>query len=478
MPRRLRIGYPREVRISGDGASYSVSGQSAGTYYGRNLISNQGSYSLSGQSNNLIYTPSGGGGGSQTFDEGTDPGTQWFVRPNGTSYGTGSGTSWTNAWSGFSAINWTSVAAGDTIWVAGGSYTQALSPNKAGTSTNTIKIRRARSDSAQCIGGAGWSSAFDSDINHTSSIGFTSTPSWIIISGAKVQTGGNVPCDDGSCGWKITASGGAWGNAVNWYGSGSNNTVRWLDLQGAGQINYSADSRAIDMTPSVTCSNNTISHCWIRGWESGVYCVTASAPIFEYIVMEDIAPLNTTFLHPNGIITWGCPNGIVRYSIFRKGPNGLACGEGVFFEQAGGSGGWQIYGNVFRDIDYVGVKAIEITSAVGAIKIYNNTFVNVSTGTIYTSDSPSATGGEQINNYVYNCGVNTSVSGMSSSNNITATNTAQFVNYSSRNLHLVSTANGRNAGTALTSNGFYNKDMDGNTRGSDGAWDVGAYEFV
>ena len=32
---------------------------------------------------------------------------QYFVRPSGTTYGDGSGTSYANAWSGFSSINWT-----------------------------------------------------------------------------------------------------------------------------------------------------------------------------------------------------------------------------------------------------------------------------------------------------------------------------------------------------------------------------------
>jgi hypothetical protein len=45
-------------------------------------------------------------------------------------------------------------------------------------------------------------------------------------------------------------------------------------------------------------------------------------PVFEYIVMEDIGPLNWSQYHPNGIITWGTPNGVVRYCVFRKGPHG------------------------------------------------------------------------------------------------------------------------------------------------------------
>jgi len=92
--------------------------------------------------------------------------------------------------------------------------------------------------------------------------------------------------------------------------------------------------------------------------------VNANSPIIEYCIIEDIMTVNWPAYHPNGIITWGCPNGIFRYSTMRKGPHGYACGEGMFFEQSGGSTGWQIYGNTFEHLNYTGVKAIEVTSQV------------------------------------------------------------------------------------------------------------------
>jgi hypothetical protein len=87
----------------------------------------------------------------------------WYVRPSG---GSGSGTSWTAAWNDFDSINWSSVAAGDTIWVAGGSYGD-LTPAKSGNSGAWINIRRARSDSTACTGAAGWSSGYDSTVVQT-----------------------------------------------------------------------------------------------------------------------------------------------------------------------------------------------------------------------------------------------------------------------------------------------------------------------
>ena len=80
---------------------------------------------------------------------------------------------------------------------------------------------------------------------------------------------------------------------------------------------------------------------------------------FEYIDMYDIMAANWSTYHPNGIYTSGAPGGIVRYSVFHKGPDGNGVGEGIFFEQSGGSTDWQIYGNVFYDLDQSGWKAIE-----------------------------------------------------------------------------------------------------------------------
>ncbi len=60
------------------------------------------------------------------------------------------------------------------------------------------------------------------------------------------------------------------------------------------------------------------------------------------------------------------------------------------------------------------------------------------------------------------------------SNNTDDSNSSRFVNVSNLytyNLHLT----GALAGVSLASP--YNMDMDGKTRGADGTWDRGAYEF-
>jgi hypothetical protein len=60
--------------------------------------------------------------------------------------GNNDGTSWTNAWQGFSAIDWNQVDPGDIVYISGGpqgsskTYYETLSIGKAGTNSNPIKI--------------------------------------------------------------------------------------------------------------------------------------------------------------------------------------------------------------------------------------------------------------------------------------------------------------------------------------------------
>ena len=304
----------------------------------------------------------------------------WYVRPSG---GSGSGTNWNTAWNGFSNISWSSVACGDTIWVAGGTYTQDLVPKKNCTSGSRLYIRRARSDASECTGAAGWNTSFDTTVQQVrSGISFNGNYNNITISGRTTSSGG-------AHGWWINFTGDTSGPGIEWP-NGSNasyNTIEYMDVQGPGNITYSSDGRGIDATPFSSATGNTFSHMKIFGWESGVYNVGIDGSTFEYIDMYDIMAVNWSSYHPNGIYISGSKNGIIRYSKFHKGPGGNAVGEGIFFEQAGGASNWQIYGNLFYDITGSGLKAIEITSVVANLKIWNNTFDNVSIPCIHPSIS-------------------------------------------------------------------------------------------
>lgn len=67
----------------------------------------------------------------------------WYVDNAAT--GSGNGTSWTNAWKSFSAIAWTSIKPGDTLYISGGStsktYKEKLSIGVNGTDSSPIYIK-------------------------------------------------------------------------------------------------------------------------------------------------------------------------------------------------------------------------------------------------------------------------------------------------------------------------------------------------
>lgn len=59
-------------------------------------------------------------------------GTDYYVRPSGGSYGSENGTSYANAWDGFTNVNWTTVDSGNgTLWICG-THTEGLSVGQSG----------------------------------------------------------------------------------------------------------------------------------------------------------------------------------------------------------------------------------------------------------------------------------------------------------------------------------------------------------
>lgn len=189
-------------------------------------------------------------------------------------------------------------------------------------------------------------------------------------------------------------------------------------------------------------------------------------------------------------------NGTVRYSQFlsSEGTATIACG---LFGEGNACEGLKVYGNLFMNkVD--GGNGIIATGSSGFaylrnVLVYNNTFLRNDAQLMWlcSGDCANSTGNEFKNNFVYDSAAtidsgtgsitsdsnrfyNISSGAAFGTNQQTTTGGAcPFVSCTAPyNLRLLSATN---AGTSLASP--YNVDPDGVTRGSDGTWDRGAYEF-
>lgn len=379
----------------------------------------------------------------------------WYVRPSG---GSGSGTNWNTAWNGFGAITWASVSCGDTIWVAGGTYTTTLSPAKTCASNTQLNVRRARSDATECTGAAGWNSGFDDVVKTTADTGVSwGSSDWIVVSGRTTAAGGGN-------GWEIDLTARTSGTGVlSKNGAASNNTIEYFYIHGPTAGNHSADMRAFDYVGGG--NGHTISHGQITYMESAIYLVGMSNTLIEYVDFSRIQ--TSSSLHPNTIIQWDPSSGtVIRYNKFHD-----ELGEGIFFEQTGGVSNVLIYGNQFYNTD----KVIEVFANVPNLRVFNNTFYNIS-WSIFTGGS-CGSGSEVRNNLVISSGTWGSCG--TQSNNLVQSSPNPFVASGSQDFHILSNTGAgypRNAGTNLSA--FFSTDRDGVTFGADGTWDIGAYEYA
>jgi hypothetical protein len=387
----------------------------------------------------------------------------WYVRADG---GSGSGTNWNTAWSGLGAINWNTVSCGDTIWIAGGTYSNDMTPAKSCTSGSPLYVRRARSDASACTSAAGWSSSFDSTVIQVQSgIRFSGTVDYMTISGRTTASGGGY-------GWKIyyqnvtTATAG-----IDFY-TGSNTrylTVEYTEIAGPSNANWTVNAYGVNDAPyKGSNSNHTFSHMSIHGWNTGIFVNYAGNHTFEYIDMYNIYGNST--VHPNLFYIINSNNGIIRYSKFH---DSAASGTGIAFSDGGPFENWQIYGNLFYDMTDSSGTAIAVQRAtITGLKIFNNTFSN-NVFNFRLSGAMCGTGCETKNNIVHGAGG--SVACGSTSNGLETSNSRIFVNSASKDFHIVSTTGAgypRNAGTDLSY--YFMTDMDGTTFTT---WDIGAFAY-
>jgi len=397
----------------------------------------------------------------------------WYVRPGGA--GAQNGSDWSNAWD-CGGISWSSVNAGDTVWLAGGAYTTTMTPHKSGNSSNLIFVKRVLSTDSVPVSAAGWQSSFDSQVV----IHPSSAPALTFD-----QSGsGSYLCIDGrvDSGISFQINNVAGDGAVD-FTAGGQSYVTFTNVEMAGPAPNStafvyAGGQYVNplmMWSASPVSYITVSHSRLHGGAEMFNALAAKNIVIEYSKLYDN---NVSGANPHAnLVEWNNGSNL----IFRYNDITTWEVEGIY--AFGATGPIYIYGNVWHDPinPQTGVaRIIDVDSygepaSWGPIYFNNNDVSNVGFA-IFGSRGLGilASGTEAINNIVLNSSSSLPINAL----NTLVTSTSPFV--SASNYHLKAGSAPINAGVAISPvNGVdFSKDPDGNTRGADGAWDIGAYEYV
>lgn len=396
--------------------------------------------------------------------------TNWYVNKNAT--GAGNGTNWRDAWEEMDQINWNSISAGDTIWLAGGYYGTKLTVGKSGTSGSRIYIKRVRSTDSVPTSATGWNSTYDSQvvIDAWQGIGWPdssgSTGSYVTIDG-RIDSG-----------IKTITGGSSWNDCGVWINNGATGVVlQYIEMAGpAGSDWYThpGDNTGLQVRNAYgTPSDLTVRYCRIHGFVTGARILGLNGGVFEYNKIYDTLVANYETYHNNSAAVRECYGTLVwRYNeVYNGGAEGIMLGATASDVACRN----EFYGNIFHSPPSGGAswRFVEAQYKNWQVIAYNNTIVDLPMGLRTANGGTFASGSEIRNNLFVNVSSPISVSGTyTATNNITNGSTSLFVNYSGDNYRLASPLSG---GYTLASP--YNTDMDGKQRGADGTWDVGAFEY-
>ncbi len=406
----------------------------------------------------------------------------WYVRKSAT--GSNNGTNWTNAWNELNQINFTSVACGDTVWLGGGTYTTVLTISKMCRSGSPLKIYRVLSTDSIPVAAEGWSSIFDRTVVLNNSTISIDASAYNIISGRAAY------------GIRVVRSTG--GTAVSSPGSGTADhiTMVYVELYGPLCVDThnctGSAAYGLNLNFRGTIQNSTFDHLYIHRWCEAIRMWNAINNTVQYSRIDDVQPDGID--HEDALYTAPPNDGItLRYNTISNVPN-----DGLFIESGSGTtNNFKLYGNIFH-ASHNSLLTFK-SGTFNNVYIVNNTFTSpdgpcnsncafISTGNglsrmnncvvennVFFNVTDNM-GGCQMDRNGYNFSALNGFSWPSRENGAFNTvRSTSFANLSSNDLHLVSGSVLRNQGVGLQPE--FNADMDGNLRGADGKWDVGAFEF-
>jgi len=333
----------------------------------------------------------------------------WYVKPDSYAEGSNTGVDWGNAFYGmpvYSSTFWTeSLQPGDTVYVAGGTYTTIWRINKSGTSeADRITIKRATNTEH------GTNTGWNNDTDNAT----------VVLSGVNIQfyaptatyTGPSYVTIDGVVenGIKVDMSGVA-GDIVllSYNNKGRTNYITLKNIEGKGYgvgCEVANCNGIKDTAISTTMDNNhtglKIQNCTIYNvCGAALYLYNSHNAIIENCVVHDIGGLGGE-IHEDFLIVYDSDNGTVRNNIMYD-----TASLGILFE-IGINEGWQVYNNLFYQTKWEEetISAIKFSNKTGAsyrrCKIFNNTLYNYNAGLYIPASTTGDYQVEAYNNIFYN----------------------------------------------------------------------------
>jgi hypothetical protein len=260
-----------------------------------------------------------------------------------------------------------------------------------------------------------------------------------------------------------------------------------LDIAGPATLNTQFTGEGRCFSTTTAAEGLHVAYCRLHGDPTLILTGNQTDMVWEHNFLYDNVVGNPADWHPNLWNSVGSDyNCIFRYN---EASNYMV--EGIMFSTDSANTNWQIYGNFFHDGTPGQVSRIleAQSTAHGPVLLYNNTFVNLATG-IRVANDGSWTNCQSYNNLFIQAGdplaygfgngaddyllADTLAPGLHS---ISLALPSIFVDYADGNYNIVTNIGlgfPRNAGLNLGPP--YNLDPNGNIRGADGAWDIGAFE--
>ena len=441
----------------------------------------------------------------------------WYVSKAAT--GSNNGTSWTNAWTDFNNINFSTVACGDTIWVAGGTpYSGSMNINKTCTAGSPLLIRRVLASDSVPVASAGWNSSFDSQVVNNNGTVTWSGGGYVTIDGRVGDAATSVPY---GMRWAYS------GNSVTAFsntGTTINNmAISHIELWGPSCASTgtvcSGSTWGVNLNQGQD-NNTLIDHCWIHRFAEVIRPYKTTGMTIQYSYIGEDVRVTTgdheDLIYASDPVTNLTLIGNRWYSsgndgIFMDngGMSGLVAYNNIFFHNGGWQisfgktgtcGPYQLYNNIFEsdgtgsdgsgnEYSYTWIGTGGCTIASGSA-FANNIFYNTSpdSGGLKSFESynaatpsnggtpPSCTGCFQFSLASpissFTGWVNMYPSGSTSATVVTA------------DFHLTSSgqtlfkAKGTNLTSLCSTYPGLCTDLDGNARPSSGSWTLGPYEYA